>query len=385
MNYKIDLYHKYRKKIRAYRYALWLLGWDLETELPKDGLKYRNEQVKVLNEELYKVETDPLYLENVDFLINNQDKLNPLLKIEVKNLEKSLRLIKKMPKDEFLDYKNLINESTSIWAHAKNNDDFEMFLPYLEKIVTYNQKIAKYLETDQLKGYDVLLDLYEEGMTVELYDNFFDKLKDELQNTLLEATSRKLKVSRKLRNGPFDIKLQKEFSNYLLDVFSYNKNKGLLKESNHPFTSSASSTDVRITTKYIPNLILSSIFSTIHELGHGIYEQQIDRELLYTNLGSGSSMGIHESQSRLYENMIGRSYAFWEAHYEKLQETFKKELRNVSLLEFYQYVNESKRSLIRTEADELTYPFHIMVRYEIEKALISGKLEVKDLPKVFRS
>lgn len=380
----INTYKEYDKKIRAYNYALWVLGWDLETELPKDALSYRNLQVETLNKELYKIQTNKDYLEAVDYLILNVNKLDKLLQVEIKHLEKGLRLIKKMPKDEYLEYLNLLNSATSIWAKAKDEDDFLAFSPTLEKIVLFNKKIVKYLETDTLKGYDVLLDLYEEGMTKEIYDNFFEKLKDELLPVVLNATSKKLVIPRKLRNGKFDLLKQKEFSNYLLDVFNYNKDRGLLKESNHPFTSNVSSTDVRITTKYIEDLILSSIFSTIHELGHGIYEQQIDPELNYTNLSSGTSMGIHESQSRLYENLIGRSYAFWEAHYDKLQEIFNRELRNISLLEFYQFVNKSERSLIRTEADELTYPFHIIIRYEIEKQLIDGNLLVKDLPKTWR-
>src|SRR5690606_32400725 len=177
---------------------------------------------------------------------------------------------------------------------------------------------------------------------------------------------------------------QKEYSEYLTGVFSYDMKHAVLKESAHPFTSNNNTYDVRITTRYIENILESSIFSTIHEMGHAIYEQQVDASLNTTRLNGGASMGIHESQSRMYENMIGRSYAFWEVHFDKLKEIFAKELKGVTLLDFYKYINRAERSLIRTEADELTYSLHIMVRYEIEKLLISGKLKAKDLPKKWR-
>ena len=166
-----------------------------------------------------------------------------------------------------------------------------------------------------------------------------------------------------------------------MDVFSYDRNHGLLKESAHPFTSGVSSTDTRITTHFHEDNLASSIFSTIHEMGHAIYEMQNDLKYDDTFLHGGTSLGIHESQSRMYENMIGRSKAFWNLHYPKLVELFPKQLKNIEVDEFLAYINQAKRSLIRIEADELTYALHVMVRYELEKQLISGKLKVKDLPK----
>jgi carboxypeptidase Taq len=380
----IKIYEEMRKKLKAYGYAMWVLGFDLETETPVGGIKYRNEQIKILTEEIYALETNKKYLDAIDKLYENRESLDPLLKREIEMVEKQNRLLKKMPKDEYIEYQVLLNESTSIWANARKNDDFSLFQSTLEKIVHYQRKIVKYLQTDELKGYDVLLDMYEEGMTSKEYDQFFELLRTELLPFVLSATSGKKTLSRKLTKGYFPQDQQRKFNQYLLDVFKYDRNRGLLKESEHPFTSSFSSTDVRITTRYLDNVLESAIFSTIHEMGHGIYELNIDEKLINTRLNTGASMGIHESQSRMYENMIGRSYAFWEVHYDKLKEIFKKELKNVTLLDFYQYINRAERSLIRTEADELTYPFHIMVRYELEKQLISGKLKVKDLPKKWR-
>jgi len=377
----IDIYKNMRKRLNAYGYAMWLLSWDLETDHPAGGLDYRADQIEVLSNEIYALETDKKYLKAIDYLYENLDQLDDLLRREIKKIEKEMRLIKKMPKQEYIDYQVLLSKSTTLWAKARDNDDLERFLPVLEKIVAYQRKIVRYLQTPEIKGYDVLLDLYEEGMTTKEYDVFFEDLRNELVPFVLTATSGKKPLSRRLTKNIFPLYKQKMFNMYLTDVFKFDLNRGVVRTSAHPFTSNFSSFDVRITTRYIENSIESAIFSTIHEMGHGIYEQNIDPKLKDTYLASGSSMGIHESQSRMYENMIGRSFAFWEVHYDHLKEIFDKELKNVSLLDFYQYINRAERSLIRTEADELTYPLHIMVRYEIEKQLISGKLKVKDVSK----
>src|SRR5690554_1490429 len=378
----IDTYKAMRKRLNAYGYAMWILEWDLETDHPSGAIDYRAEQIEVLSNEIYALETDKKYVKAIDHLYTNLDKISDdLLKREIKKIEKEMRLIKKMPKQEYIDYQVLLSKSTSIWSKARQKDDFECFLPTLEKIITYQRKIVRYLQTPELKGYDVLLDLHEEGMTTKEYDAFFEDLRTELVPFVLTATSGKKPLSRRLTKNVFPLYKQKKFNMYLTDVFKFDLNHGVVRTSNHPFTSNFSSFDVRIATRYIENSIESAIFSTIHEMGHGIYEQNINPALKDTYLAQGSSMGMHESQSRMYENMIGRSFAFWEVHYDYLKDIFDKELKNVSLLEFYQYINRAPRSIIRTEADELTYPLHIMVRYEIEKLLISGKLKPKDVAK----
>ena len=378
----INIYKETRKKLKAYGYMMWLMSWDRETEAPKASLAYSAKQFSVIQEELYAIESNPEYMDAIEKLYENIDQLEDHdFKVEIKNAYKDLRMIKKVPKDEYLAYGLLTQEGPHIWAEAKEKNDFEMYRPTLEKIVAFNQKLVKYLETDELKGYDVLLDMYEEGFGVKEYDVFFNTVKEDLAPFVLEVTKHKQRFSRKLTKGIFHKQGQKEFSEYLMDVFHYDRTKGVLKESAHPFTSGVSSVDTRITTRYHEDNLASSIFSTIHEMGHAIYELQNDPKYDDTMLHGGSSLGIHESESRMYENMIGRSYAFWKIHYPKLVEIFPKELKNITLEEFYQYINRAERSLIRIEADELTYALHVLVRYEIEKQLISGKLKVKDLPK----
>ncbi|MDX9691892.1 MAG: carboxypeptidase M32 [Acholeplasmataceae bacterium] len=384
----IKIYTETRKKLKAYGYAMWLMGWDQETEAPKGSVEYFSKQFQVLAEETYGIQSNPEYVNAIEKLYENLHLLeDPDFKVEIQNAYKGLRMIKKVPKDELIDYEVLTANGSHIWAKAKEEDNFELFAPTLEKIVAFNRKLVKYLETDEMKGYDILLDMYEEGYGVKEYDLFFNTLREELVPFVLEVTKKenRPKFSKKLNKSIFPADKQREFSLYLMDVFHYDKNHGLLKESAHPFTSGVSSVDTRITTHYHTDNIASSIFSTIHEMGHGIYELQNDPKYDDTMLHGGTSLGIHESQSRMYENMIGRSYEFWQVHYPKLVELFPKQLKGIELDEFYRYINQAKRSLIRIEADELTYSLHVMVRYELEKQLISGKLKVKDLPKKWKS
>jgi carboxypeptidase Taq len=383
MENDIKIFQETRAKIKAYGYFKWLMSWDQETEAPKGSVEYRTKQYQIMATEMYKVESDPLYLEAIERLHQHLDDIeDPDFKTEIRKTYKGLRIIKLVPMNEYIDYQVLASQGSHIWAEAKEKDKFELFRPTLEKIVEFNRKLVKYLETDELKGYDILLDFYEEGFGVKEYDLFFNTLKTELVPFVMKVTEGKPKTyNRKLSKQAFPVDRQRDFSHYLMDVFSYDKNHGLLKESAHPFTSGVSSTDTRITTHYHTDNIASSIFSTIHEMGHAIYEMQNDLKYDDTFLHGGTSLGIHESQSRMYENMIGRSKAFWDLHYPKLVELFPKQLKDIGVDEFLTYINQAKRSLIRIEADELTYALHVMVRYELEKQLINGSLKVKDLPK----
>ena len=386
MDKLINIYQAYRKKIKAYEYFEWLMSWDQETEAPDKSIDYRTKQYEVFAEEIYKISSSKEYIEAIDYLYEHKDQLEDNdFKTEIRRIYKQLRIIKLVPKDELLSYQVLVSQASHLWAKAKNDNDFLMFQPTLQKIVDFNKKLVKYLETDTLKGYDILLDQYEEGFTTKEYDLFFNALKEELVPFVKEVTSIKHKFSKKLTHGLFPKEEQKKFCEYLLDVFAYDRLRGLLKESAHPFTSGVTSYDTRITTHYYEHNIASAIFSTIHEMGHGIYELQNDTKYDDTFLHGGTSLGIHESQSRMYENMLGRSMSFWKVHYPKLVSLFPKQLKNITLEEFHRYINRAERSLIRTEADELTYALHVMVRYELEKGLISGKIAVKDLPKKWRS
>lgn len=380
----IKTYVDYRTKMQALGYASYIISWDSETEAPVGCLEERSKQVGVLSEMSYSLERSNEYIETVKKLYENLDSLEDVLKVEIKKVYKDLMNSLKVPMEELVEYSILISKAQSIWADAKVNNDYKKFEPILDEIIKFNKRYVKYLETDELKGYDVLLDMYEEGMTKEKYDKFFSLLKSEIVPLVHKIN--KLEQSNNLfKNKLFDINKQKEFAEYIMDVMCFDKSRGLIKESEHPFTSGYGTSDVRITTHYYEDLLISSIFSCIHELGHATYEQQCNPILDETLVGGGASMAMHESQSRFYENIVGRSYEFWERHYPKLQSFFKEELKDVSLEDFYKHVNNVECSLIRTEADELTYPLHIMVRYEIEKLIIESDVDVCELPTIWNN
>lgn len=380
----IKTYIDYRTKMQALGYASYIISWDSETEAPVGCLEERSKQVGVLSEMSYSLERSNEYIETVKKLYDNLDSLEDVLKVEIKKVYKDLMNSLKVPMEELVEYSILISKAQSIWADAKVNNNYKKFEPILDEIIKFNKRYVKYLETDELKGYDVLLDMYEEGMTKEKYDKFFSLLKSEIVPLVHKIN--KLEQSNNLfKNKLFDINKQKEFAEYIMDVMCFDKSRGLIKESEHPFTSGYGTSDVRITTHYYEDLLISSIFSCIHELGHATYEQQCNPILDETLVGGGASMAMHESQSRFYENIVGRSYEFWERHYPKLQSIFKEELKDVSLEDFYKHVNNVECSLIRTEADELTYPLHIMVRYEIEKLIIESNVDVCELPTIWNN
>jgi len=380
MQKQIETFKDIQKQIKAYEYALWQLSFNQNTIAPKGSKMLLNKQYAIIFAAFYKLSTNNEYLEAIDFLYSNKEQLlDSDLKKEIVLTYKESILIKKMPEAEYIEYSNLLQSASLSWQDAKEKNDFSIFQPVLEKIVETNIKIMNYLSTEKLNGYDVLLDMYEEGMTVEQYDLFFNELKDRLVPFVLEKTKSTPK-QHQLDQLFYDIDKQKKLSDYLLNVIKFNKENGLLAESAHPFCSSVSNFDVRLTTHYHEDNILSNIYSVLHEGGHGLYEQQVNPKYDETYLTGGTSLGIHESQSRFFENMIGRSLIFWETHFPKLQELFPEELGKTTYQEFYAYSISTKRSLIRIEADELTYSLHIILRYEIEKLLMSGNLKVCDLP-----
>ena len=379
----IKKYENIVRKMKAYRFANFLINWDSNTEAPDGCFEVRSKQMGVLSEELYKLSTGEETVKIVDELYANRDQLEPILKHEIEVSKEDLDKLLKVPMNEYVEFRTLLAKSENIWAKAKNESNFSLFQPLLEKIIEFQKKYTKYVETDKLKGYDVLLDEFEKGYTSKEYDYFFNALKQDLVPFVKQVIEKKIKFNDSFTKQLFPKEQQKEFVKYLSDVLCFDKNHGLIKESEHPFTSGFGTSDVRFTVHYYEDNPVSAIFSAIHELGHALYEQQCDPALDKTLSGGGGSMALHESQSRFYENIIGRSYEFWKVHFPVLKKTFKKQLKGIILDDFYKFINISEASLIRTEADELTYPIHIMIRYDIEKAIFNNEVEVKDLPKLW--
>jgi carboxypeptidase Taq len=367
------------KKQKAYNYMLNIIGWDSQTEAPRESFARRGEMVGIISGEMFKLLTNADTIAGLTELSEKADELDDLTKRELLRAKKQLDKIIKIPENEFVAFQMLLNKAQMVWQDAKANNDFASFKDVLAEIISYNKKFAKYY-APEADIYNTLLDDFEEGMTMADYDHFFDVLKQELVPFVRRLLSQKQAPVAPFVLKHYDKEKQKEFADYLIDVMQFNRDRGLMKQSVHPFTWNTSPTDVRFTNRYIEDYFLSSIFSAIHELGHAVYEQQIDTKWDDTMLNGGVSMGIHESQSRFFENIIGRSKNFWEAHYPKLKAIFPEQLKDVTLDDFYRAINRSEASMIRVEADELTYPLHIMLRYEIERMFIQGDVNIDDLP-----
>lgn len=376
----ITEYLELRKKMLAMNYAMYMIGWDSETEAPEGCFTERGRQVGVLSEMGYNISMSKEAVALVTELYQNMDKLDARMQVEIKHLYKRMQKKLLVPSELLINFDILLSGAAQTWAKAKQSNNYELFAPTLKKIIDFTHQYINYIQNDELKGYNVLLDEYEEGSNVAFYDEFFETLKKEIVPLVKKINEKGYQYNDEFASRFYNVEGQKEIAKYLMQVMGFDFNRGLIKESEHPFTSGFGTSDVRITTHYYENMLISSIFSVIHETGHATYEQQCNPELDETLVGGGTTMAMHESQSRFYENMIGRSLGFWKAHFPKLKEIFPNELKDVTVEEFYHAVNKVECSLIRTEADELTYPLHIMVRYELEKQIVAGTAKIEDLP-----
>lgn len=382
MEKALSIYQTSKQKINALSYALYLISWDSETEAPVGCFDERSNQIGTLVSMMLDISHDETYVESVKKLYEHRNDFDKDFNLEIEKVYEALIKELKIPNNELIEYEKLISKANQIWCDAKLTNDFKKFYPVLTQIIEWQKKYIKYLETDELKGYDVLLNDYEKGFTQKEYDEFFALLKEKLVPFVKKITEQK-QIKDDFVLQKFDISKQKEFAKYLMDVMCFNQTYGLTKESEHPFTLGYGTTDVRVTCHYYEDLMTSSIFSMIHELGHATYERGCNPKYDNTALSGGTTMAMHESQSRFYENIVGRSEAFWKKHFTKLQSIFPKEFENVSYQDFYKVVNKVEKSLIRVEADELTYSLHIMVRYEIEKMIFEKNLDTKEIPTIW--
>lgn len=367
-----------QQKMFAYRTANSSLYLDGVTVAPKDTSAGRGVALGVLAGEMHKLFANPGVGQLLDFLDSRRDELDPVTAREVTVLRRDYSKTARIPADEYMEYAMLTNEASDVWHRAKENNDFESFRPVLEKLVAFNRKFAGYYDPDKAP-YDALLNEYERGVDMAYLDKFFAAVREKLV-PLIHAIGEKEQLDDSVLHRHYPAEAQRKFSDYLMEVLQLDRAHCAIGETEHPFTLNFTSQDVRITTHYKEDDVSSSMYSVIHEGGHARYELNVDPALDYTCLAGGVSMGVHESQSRFYENIIGRSLPFVRAIFPKMQEFFPEQLSGVTAEEFYKAVNKAQPSLIRTEADELTYCLHVMVRYEIEKRLIGGTLAVKDVP-----
>lgn len=369
----------YEKLMFTYNHASGLMYYDGATVAPKGSADLRADTLGELARLSYALTTAPETVEMLRTLVEARDRLDPVTARKVSELWRDYEMTHRVPEEEFVAYQQLTSKADAVWHEAKERSDFALFEPYLQQVFDGSRRLAEYMQPDK-DPYDAQLDRFERGLTRETCDAFFAALRQELVPLIDQVKAHADRVDDAPLHRSFPVAIQREFSNFVMDVMDIDRNHCIIGETEHPFTINFSRDDVRITTNYQEDLVASSLYSVVHEGGHALYELHVGRELSRTCLGGGVSMAIHESQSRFYENIIGRSRAFCGVIYPWLREHFAPRLDDVSQDAFYRMINKAQPSLIRTEADELTYSLHIMVRYELEKALMQGTLTVADLP-----
>jgi carboxypeptidase Taq len=358
-----------------------LLSWDREVNMPRAGTVERIAQMTTLSSLSHRMFTSD---EMGELLERAADELDGA---DYDSNEASLiRLLRrtyadarKLPAEYVARSAAVSGQAREAWVRARAENDFPRFQPWLEQIVGLCQEMAEYYGYEDEK-YDALLDKYETNMKTAEVRTIFNAVKAELV-PLREAIDRSpIRLDDSIVHRPYAIDKQKAFARYIAEAIGYDFERGHLGTVVHPFATSFSRNDARITTRWYADFLNPSLFGTLHECGHAMYEQGTHADLARTPLARGTSMGIHESQSRMMENIVGRSYGFWQAHFPTLQSYFPEALGDSSAEDFYRAVNKTQSSLIRVEADELTYNFHIILRFELEQAMLNGDLVVAELP-----
>lgn len=367
-------------KLRAaYQHATTILQYDGETAMPADGGQALGDTLGALAEETYRLLVNDEMRELLAVLLAGQDAVPAHIYREAEELQRKIDKLSVVPAKEYGAYETAIAHATHAWKQAKQQADFSLFAPHLEKLIDYASRFARYYDSER-PLYDVLLDDYEKGLSTQALDHFFAVVKRELTPLIHEIAQAEQPDTAFLTDNSYPLDKQAQLAEYLMQVLCLDRARCNAGESEHPFSTAANNHDVRITTHYYQNDPLSSMFSVIHEGGHALYMLHMADELNGTLLAEGASCAVHEAQSRFFENIIGRSEPFLRFLYPKLQELFPAQLAGVSPKQFYRAANKSEPSLIRISADELTYPLHILIRYEIEKQIFSGELPVADIP-----
>lgn len=365
--------------------AAALLGWDQQTYMPPAAAEARGNQQAVLGRIMQEWATSPELGKLLDELKPYGESLDPnsddarLIKVTAKDYAKATCV----PTEFVVEFAQVTSLAQQGWVDARQKSDFSIFQPHLEKIVELRRKYASFFPGVE-HPYDALLDDFEPGMKTEDVKAIFSALRPQ-QVELIKAIAEKPQVDDSFLHQPFDERAQWDFGVEVITKFGYDWNRGRQDKSAHPFTQGMALNDVRITTRVDPSFLNSMLFGTMHECGHALYGLGSSPALDRTGLEGGASMAVHESQSRMWENLVGRSLPFWQHFYPRLQEVFPSQLANVSLNAFYKGINKVQPSLIRVEADEATYNLHIMLRLEIEIAVIEGNLAVKDLPEAWNT
>jgi carboxypeptidase Taq len=368
------------------RSAAALLHWDQATYMPPGGSEARGRQIATLSHLAHQKMVDERVGELLETLrpleasTPFESEIASLLRVTRREYEQAARV----PPEFEARLSDHVARVYQAWTTARPDNDFSAVAPLLEKTLDFSRELAEYFPLAQ-GGHiaDALINFSDEGMTVGVLRPLFASLRQELV-PLVEAIAEQPKIDDSCLHQYFAADAQVAFANTVAGCIGYDWKRGRCDRTHHPFMTKFSLGDVRITNRVVENDASDCLFGTIHETGHALYEQGIDRDYESTPLGVGTSSGVHESQSRLWENLVGRSRPFWQAFYPDLQRAFPQQLESIEREDFYRAINKVERTLIRTEADEVTYNLHVMIRFELELQLLEGKLAIRDLPEAWR-
>ncbi|TFH41267.1 MAG: carboxypeptidase M32 [Chrysiogenales bacterium] len=381
---KLDEFKGEWARISRLEQAIAVLNWDMETFMPEEGVTPRSEQLALLSELAHEwltsekmarlIEDSEKEVEDDDYFSHDAAMVRAARRIYNKKA--------RLPHELVSRFARTIAKSNSVWIRARADSDFPSFAPILSEIVDLNREQADLLGHEG-ERYDALLDLYEPGLKTAETERIFTELKKDLIPLVRETISRHSGPDDAFLNQKFPVDRQEAFGMEVLRDLGFDFRRGRQDRSAHPFTTSFTPYDVRITTRFFENDLLSALFSTIHEAGHALYDQGLPLDMMDTPLCQPISLGVHESQSRLWENLVGRSRGFWNHYLPLLKRNFPGQLDHVDGETFYRAVNRVRPGLIRVESDELTYNLHIFIRFEIEKELVAGRLSVNDIPEIW--
>lgn len=383
------------EEIKAYSYETQLLqsinfltSWDQETYIPEGAHEFRSKMLSQLSGMIHERVVSPLFLEKLSSLIDIDtgkllsDELSPMQKGSLREWRREYLLATKLPTEFVKESSQVTSKAANIWAQARKENNFSLFEPYLEKVFNLARKKADFYGYKE-HPYDALLDEFEPYATRKEIDPLFSALKKDLAHLVRKIGDSK-QVDSTCLDHHFPSDTQKKLGQELFEELFAETQFARLDVSTHPFCTSMHPTDVRLTTRIDEKDFLSNLLSVMHETGHALYSRNLPAEHFGTPAADSISLGIHESQSRWWETRVGRSYSFWKYFLPRVKKAFP-ELGNLSLDEFYPAMNKVSPSLIRVEADEVTYCLHIVIRYELEKQLLNDSLQVKDLPDAWNS
>ncbi len=361
-----------------------VLNWDRETYMPSGGAELRAEQVSLIAGLEHQWATSPQLgelLENLSQTDLGAD--DSVEAVNVREAKRSYERATKLPQRLVEELSRVSALSQHAWSEAKQANDFSAFEPWLKQMIALKREQAACLQQTDGPLYDALLDSYEPGMTTAQVQSTFSQLREQLVPLVAKIAEASNKPDRTIVCRSFPVDAQREFSKQMAAEIGFDFHRGRIDVSAHPFCSGFGPGDCRLTTRYDDHFFNMAFFGTLHEAGHGMYEQGLLPEHAGTPMGRAVSLGIHESQSRMWENLVGRSRSFWQHAYGNARKMFPESLGNVPLDAFYGAINYVEPSMIRVEADEVTYNLHIMLRFELEQKMIAGELEAEQIPEAW--